>query len=1209
MNRNVMRIATLAFAALPIVASAIGTAYAAEELSCPQVSPTSSFSGSLLDELTESKDGVVFDETGPIELLRLKKAGGYFKSTLLGTSDLTVFAAVADFDGDGWEDFVGGGESSSWLKVYRNKSFENLPVNWDDPDDILQPKFVTVYNLKNGGNEGWWHPLATGDFNGDGRPDVFYASAWAYQRPFAAHVYINDGNDAAGNPRFQARAWAMAPGTSASALGYQNWGGTHISVVDYNGDRKLDMLVGSGETNGGSVRIFLNQCDLVSPLPDPLPATGPLPCSNRPQFAYSGYLVRDMGLGGNGRGEFPTLAFEDFDGDGRRDLVAGAPLCCSSASSRLRIWYGVDGGGVEASASQYLSFPGAATAVLAGDFSLDGRMDLIVGTDNWNYPWSYHIGGQTFYYENDGDSEPFSGGVTQQLTSHQDPHGGSNLYDFDLGFVFNYDNDPDNTPDIMIADGNHSGSFYVFANRVVSEYVSCGDVASGVLELGELSDEEMVVTSARLTPQHSTNGGSIQYFLSNEDPPVWVEATEAACGDASGDLCANFDRPVGREVRWKATMCSNAFNTTTPEITGIDVQFGYTKASVHYRSGVVVYDGISYSGGFRQPGDRGHLFATNLGNATAEAGTGTVYWDAAEKLDGMFDSDRHLYMASPDGTARIDLDTATASDAAMHDALGLPPGASSSTDTSTAVVNWVRSGRFGVGNTGVVLSKHGAIETSTAAVLSKPGPPPWYGFMTEADKTKWDLFAQAHEDRIPLVIYGAKDQLIHAVYSNATDLSDVRNGTEAWGIAPPTVVRGMVTDFFNSLGDNLDIRAYPDGSPTLADVKFADNEFHTVAIVAAGNGGRSVFAMDVTETVLDDGTVVGPTPLWTWTPGASDAGFAFSKPVVIRVEIADQERFLAVFGSGIDRQASDKGRRIVAVDVETGAHVWQFETACALTSDVAAFETNDELESGDPVFDGSVDRVVFADECGNVYKIDPQIEVPLDGVELGYVYGIGSITTGNGSVALFSTQSSEALMQQRPIVGTIGARVDSTDRMVLYFGTGGLESYDPTLDNVFFAVYADDGEVRSTLAGGCDASGRCEKFYGGVVVTADQVLVTRATDPPLTSGSCELGSTVIEGFGLETNPDGDFVEDFSVSVASATVAALFGDAGAIYTSTLDGSIIRIGTPRATGAGADSASGAGGGFTAGGEAGQGGGGVDPDAMANTPFTLLGWFQHL
>ncbi|RMH42613.1 MAG: hypothetical protein D6689_07670 [Deltaproteobacteria bacterium] len=716
----------------------------------------------------------------------------------------------------------------------------------------------------------------------------------------------------------------------------------------------------------------------------------------------------------------------------------------------------------------------------------------------------------------------------------------------------------------------------------------------------------MVVTSARLTPDASLNGGTIQYYLSNEDPPVWIEATQAACGDGSGDVCANFDKPVGRAIRWKAVMCSNDFHTTTPELKGLTIKFDYAEAKVHYRAGVVVHDGVAYSGGFRQPGDRGHLFATNLGNATGTSQTGTVYWDAAAKLDAMADGARHVYTVTSDGGQRVDLSAANASSEALHDALGLPVGQTSSEATAAQVATWVRSARFGVGNDGIPLSRHGAVETSTPAVLGPPGKPPWYGFLSFTDKTKWDQFEQAHANRPTLVLYGAKDQMIHAVYTNPSNLTDSRNGEEQWAIVPPKVAAGLVADYFaTQTAGELKVTAYPDGSPTLADVQFAsDGEFHTVALVGGGNGGRSVFAMDVTDTIAADGTVVGPTPLWTVTPGGSDAGYARSKPVVIRVKIGSDTKYLAVFGTGPDPAASDKGRRVVAVDVETGALMWQFDAECAVTSDIAAFETNDEAEPGDPTFDGSIDRVVFADACGYVYKIDPQVQVPLTEPENGFTQGIGPVTTPSGAVALFSTAATAELGAQRPIVGTIGARADATGRIALFFGTGGLESYDPSKPNAFFAVYADTGELRSSRVGTC-TGGRCEKFYGGVVVTSDQVIATRSVDPPIASATCELGETVIEGYALNPDTDGDFVIDFTQTLAAASVAALYGDAGALYTSTLGGTLVRIGAPAATDAGA----GPGGPEFGQGEAGQGGGGFDVGAAKTSPFSLLGWFQKL
>ena len=66
-----------------------------------------------------------------------------------------------------------------------------------------------------------------------------------------------------------------------------------------------------------------------------------------------------------------------------------------------------------------------------------------------------------------------------------------------------------------------------------------------------------------------------------------------------------------------------------------------------------------------------------------------------------------------------------------------------------------------------------------------------------------------------------------------TDRSDALNGVEMWAIAPPTVTAAMVADYYASAGGDLHIRAYPDGSPTLADVVFSDGRYHTVAIVSS----------------------------------------------------------------------------------------------------------------------------------------------------------------------------------------------------------------------------------------------------------------------------------------------------------------------------------------------------------------------------------------
>jgi hypothetical protein len=282
--------------------------------------------------------------------------------------------------------------------------------------------------------------------------------------------------------------------------------------------------------------------------------------------------------------------------------------------------------------------------------------------------------------------------------------------------------------------------------------------------------------------------------------------------------------------------------------------------------------------------------------------------------------------------------------------------------------------------------------------------------------------------------------------------------------------------------------------------------------------------------------------------------------------------------------------------------MWKFQARCPVTSDITAFETDDSGEPGSPKLDGYIDRIVFGDKCGYVYKVDP-------GADLGGGWyqntGMGSIaatTTPDGKTeyAMFSTKlTSGALAADRTIGGTIATRTDATTRMVLLFGTGGLESVPATSANAFFAVYADTGVIRSKALGTCTA-GACEKFYGGVVVTPQQVIFTKTMDPAIGTNNCASGSSTISGVQLTAGTGTNFTTDFNLGVNSAVMGSLFGDAGAIYFATISGDVARIGTPRTPTAGGDT--------TAGVKQGMGAGDQSSGGQSigmTSPFTLMGW----
>jgi type IV pilus assembly protein PilY1 len=131
--------------------------------------------------------------------------------------------------------------------------------------------------------------------------------------------------------------------------------------------------------------------------------------------------------------------------------------------------------------------------------------------------------------------------------------------------------------------------------------------------------------------------------------------------------------------------------------------------------------------------------------------------------------------------------------------------------------------------------------------------------------------------------------MVHAFHTDPLAPAATTNGTEAWAFVPPSVMDNLVFDYTNNSAT-----AWPDGSGTLATAKI-NGVYKSVLVMGEGNGGSSVFALDVTETVQTNGTVVGPTLLWTFND--ANMGLTSSKPVVIRTKIGTTETWLAVFSS------------------------------------------------------------------------------------------------------------------------------------------------------------------------------------------------------------------------------------------------------------------------------------------------------------------------
>jgi len=205
-------------------------------------------------------------------------------------------------------------------------------------------------------------------------------------------------------------------------------------------------------------------------------------------------------------------------------------------------------------------------------------------------------------------------------------------------------------------------------------------------------------------------------------------------------------------------------------------------------------------------------------------------------------------------------------------------------------------------------------------------------------------------------------------------------GKELWSFIPA-----------NLLGRFKDGKAWVDASPTIADVRINSdcpgcvsvndclsgilvneqciNEWRSVLLSAEGNGGDTVFALDVTDP-LD------PTFLWEF----SDSGLyrSQSSPAVGqigRMMIDGETRWVAFFVSG---HKSDNGPSIFMIDISDGSLVMKIPLVDDLFPNLA-----DAVPSGQPAIvdsdgNGYLDRFYIGTDKGYLVKVNMPDDPRLD---------------------------------------------------------------------------------------------------------------------------------------------------------------------------------------------------------------------------------------
>jgi len=283
---------------------------------------------------------------------------------------------------------------------------------------------------------------------------------------------------------------------------------------------------------------------------------------------------------------------------------------------------------------------------------------------------------------------------------------------------------------------------------------------------------------------------------------------------------------------------------------------------------------------------------------------------------------------------------------------------------------------------------------------------------TAAAKSAYTTFraSSSYQNRPPLVVVGANDGMLHGFNASL----GTNGGKELFAYVP----NDLIDELYELTDPTYSHRYYVDGTPRIGDA-WVGNAWKTLVIGSSGAGGRSIFALDISNPESMSSSSV----LWEFTH--PEMGYSLGRPSLVPLY---NGKFGVVVTSGYDRPTST-----------TSGYVWLLDAADG--SVLKRFELPNSGDLGSPLVvdldnDRVADRIYVADTNGNVWRLDT------NSTSIGNWDAPSSLKAGGSITPLFIAKDSSGARQ--PITAPLDAAYTKDRKIMLVFGTG---SFYQTTDN------------------------------------------------------------------------------------------------------------------------------------------------------------------
>ena len=309
-----------------------------------------------------------------------------------------------------------------------------------------------------------------------------------------------------------------------------------------------------------------------------------------------------------------------------------------------------------------------------------------------------------------------------------------------------------------------------------------------------------------------------------------------------------------------------------------------SEAGVSVSSAVLEAGNRKYTPGYRTNEWSGDVIATGI---DAQGFSTGVIWRASDELPDH--TLRQIYVGEGLSTGTTEFKWASMS-ASLQAQLG--PTA------DEAMVEYLRGDRTYEGSafrTRSADSLLGDVINSTPALIGGLLDEQ-YQFLPEdaGERATYRAFLEQKKGRDPVLFVGANDGMLHAF--------DGETGVEKFAFIPNAALDNMA-----QLSDmSYSHKMFVDGPLNEADA-FLSGSWRNILVGSMGAGGKSIFALDVTDTAnLDGGSVM-------WEFAHAELGNVLSPIAVGKMK---DDSWAAVFGNGVDSASGNA--RLYIVDLQTG---------------------------------------------------------------------------------------------------------------------------------------------------------------------------------------------------------------------------------------------------------------------------------------------------